>query len=96
MIEKNYTALDVIQKEYGDSRNAITPSRIEVGFTDSRDYAWELSTGRGLNHEWIYGVTVVLCETGPNGTLLRTKRKPELSDCFRSRRAAEQYIECLE
>lgn len=82
MVEANRNiARRAISKAYGGARNFVTPEVIDYGLTNG--YAWELSTGRGLYNEPVYGVTVV-------NVLLGTKEY-DLSKCFMTHQEALAY-----
>lgn len=51
-------AEEIIAKEYGNSRNFITPTVIKYGMLSS-NRAYELSRGTGFYQEPIFGVSLV-------------------------------------
>lgn len=87
------TPKDTIRKEYGTSKNFMTPRVLSYGrISDSLVY--ELSTGQGIPADsfssvgpQIWGLAVV--EIGSDGSL---KRRRDLGDCFRSREAVRLHI----
>lgn len=83
------TARQIIKREYGNSRNFITPQIIRYGKVD-KNLAYELSRGEGIKGEDIYGVSVV--ELKQDGT---TERRIDLSNMFYSLREAQDYIKTL-
>lgn len=83
---KALSAREIIRKEYGDSKNFMTPYIIKRGKIN-RTTAFELSSGTGMYHEPIYGVSVVRLNEG--GT---TERLTHVSKMFRSKSAALYYI----
>lgn len=83
-------ARDLLQREYGGSRNFMTPDILRVGLAGDR-MAWELSKGRGFEGETIWGVSVVI--ENDDGT---TDRPLEpFSQLFHSRAKAEAHISAL-
>lgn len=80
------SARQIIKKEYGKSRNIMTPNVIRYGKI-SKNIAYELSSGRGIVNEQIYGVSVV--EIDENG---ETIRRTDLSKMFYSLEESEDYI----
>lgn len=77
-------AEQIIRKEYGNSGNFMTPNVIEYGKI-SRNIAYELSSGTGINYQKIWGVSVVVVKNG------KTERS-ELSKCCHSEKEALDYI----
>ena len=84
------TAREIIRKEYGSSRNFMTPHKVRCGKI-SRRVAFELSSGSGLfDHSTIWGVSFAeITESGD------TIRRTDISEVFDSREDAEAYIEEL-
>ena len=71
---------------YFRGSNFMTPEVVRYGFTQF--YAYELSTGRGIDRQPIFGVTVCNRETGENSPL---------SKVLQSRTDAERYVTmCLD
>ena len=67
--------------------NMITSEIVEYGFTPTKNYAYELSLGKGLTSFVIYGVTIVDTKTG---NIMHHKSRP-----FRSLEKARNYINSL-
>ena len=82
------TPRQIIKAEYGNSRNLITPRRLGIGALPGG--AYELSTGTGIDHEPIFGVTVVRCNASDN-----VARDIDASQMFYSREEARAYIRDL-
>jgi hypothetical protein len=84
------SAREILKREYGDSRNFLTPHVIARGKL-SRSVAYELSSGSGLEPgSTIYGVSVVRLQE--DGT---TERDYDSSGCFSSLTAANDHVEQL-
>ena len=83
------TAREILYREYGDAPNFMTPDVLEVGKLHPC-VAFEVSKGRGFEHEPIYGVSVVRLRC--DGT---TKRLTRLSELFFSRRQADWHVYTL-
>lgn len=86
------TAREIIRKEYGDSKNFMTPTVLEVGKI-SVNRAYEISSGEAfLSPERIYGVSIVDYdpETG------KTERKySPISEMFHSLQEANDHVKAL-
>ena len=83
---KDMRAYEIFKKEYGNSKNIMTQNVLEwvkVG----NDLVVELSSGRGLENEPIFGVTVISYDKDYNTTRERT-----LSQLFSSEEDAREYI----
>ena len=80
----------IIYKEYGDSKNFMTPRRLGLGKL-SENIAYELSSGRGFDHKQIWGVSVVIWLPKAQ----KTQRLYKLSKCCYSREEAKGYIQSL-
>lgn len=80
------TARQIIKKEYGNSKNLMTPNVIRYGKI-SENVAYELSEGTGLTNNTIYGVSIVMMDEQGN-----TKREFDLSKKLDSLLEAEGYI----
>ena len=74
-------------------RNLMTPEILEYGYARDRALIWELSTGRGIFSERIWGVTVVGRDAA--GQPNRNAGK-DLSKCCHSLREAREYIASLD
>jgi len=84
------SAEEIIRKEYGTSKNFITPNKIKVGKIKD-NIAYELSSGSGFEPgTTVYGVSVVLLDKEGN-----THRDIGLSESFQSKAKAERYIKKL-
>ena len=89
----------IIRAEYGDSRNLMTPTVLERGIVGTWAHqeggtvhrAFELSRGRGMDGESLYGVAIV----DWNSRTCQTQRMRTLSDVFGSLAAAERHLERL-
>lgn len=84
-----YSANEIFNLAYGDSKNFMTPNVMRRGKIN-KNRAYELSNGRGMSNQKIYGVTIV--DIDDNGN---TTRRTDLSDCFQSLDSAERFIESL-
>jgi len=82
------TAREIIKKEYGSSRNFMTPNVIRIGKI-SRDIAFELSSGK-FDGSTIYGASFAEIKTDGG-----TTRRRDISKMFNSRGEAEAYINQL-
>ena len=69
---------------YNGQRNFMTPSVIMYG--EEGSLLWELSTGRGMRDQPIFGVTVLELHGGD------VEKRGDLSGCFQSKREALRYI----
>jgi DNA-directed RNA polymerase subunit RPC12/RpoP len=69
-------AKEIIKKEYGNSKNFITPSVIGYGFV-SDNVAYEISKGKGIMGGEIIGLSIA--KQRPDGT---TERLHEYYDYF--------------
>lgn len=81
------TPEQVINREYGYSRNFMTPNLIEYSWVIDDKVAYELSSGTGFKNEPIYGVSIVRLH--PDGT---TERLLDKSDMFWSIAEARAHI----
>lgn len=85
------SASEMFRKEYGSSKNFMTPRILSRGMLargrEGQAAAYELSEGTGIDHEPIFGVTVV--RMWADGT---TERWYDKSHMFHSRQEAETYI----
>lgn len=84
------TAKEIIRQEYKESKNFMTPTVIRFGKIN-KHMAYELSSGRGIYDQPIYGVSVVSYDPDTD----TTKREHDLSDVFQSLMDAEHYIKQL-
>ena len=74
-------------------KNIMTPEILEYGHARRRALIWELSTGRGIYSDRIWGVTVVGRDAA--GQPSRDAGKG-LSKCCHSLREAREYIVSLD
>jgi hypothetical protein len=88
------TARQIILKEFGNSRNLITPTVLEVG-NISDNTAYEISKGTGIIHDWVYGVTIVDYDPETNTTTRRDHEQENGSCMFYSLGDAQEYIRQL-
>lgn len=84
-----YKAREIIQKEYGSSKNFMTPHVISYGKIN-KNVAYELSSGEGLERgSKMYGVSVAsINKSGKT-------RRLEKSKSFHDKNEAESYIRNL-
>jgi hypothetical protein len=83
------TARQILAREYGTSRNMLTPHRIAIGKLD-RARAYELSAGEGVEAGTkLYGVSVVRVVDGS------IERDYDASCCFSSLEQANEHVERL-
>lgn len=80
-------ARKIIAREYGNSKNFMTPKVLDCGLVTDRR-AWELSTGRGFYDERIWGVSVVDYDPDTG----KTTRRTDLSEMYQSQRQAAKHI----
>jgi len=89
MAERAYSARELLEMEYGSSRNLLTPHRVAIGKLD-RTSAYELSAGEGIEPgSRLYGVSVVRLVNR------KTERDYEESCAFSTLAAANAHIEEL-
>ena len=79
-------AKELVKKEYGSSRNFMTPRVLSYGWIVKNEVAYELSQGYGIKGERIYGLSIVEW----NGT--DSKRRSDLGGIFYNRDEIKQYI----
>ena len=84
------TAREILRMEYGTSPNFMTPTVLKVGMINP-NVAYELSTGRGLFDQDLFGVSVVTYFPSTD----TTDRHAIESKSFQSIDAAEGYISGL-
>jgi hypothetical protein len=83
------SAREILRREYGDSRNFLTPHVLAVGKLN-RETAYELSAGEGIEPGTkLYGVSVVRVVDGA------TARDYDAATCFSSLADANAYVEGL-
>jgi hypothetical protein len=85
------TASEILKKQYGRSKNFITPNKLKVGKLNS-NVAFELSSGSGFSGAGsrVYGVSVV--SAGKTG---KTHPQYDLSKSFDNKNEAEAYVNKL-
>ena len=83
------SAREIIKGTYGSSKNFMTPNIISYGKISS-DIAYELSSGRGIFSDMMYGVSVA--RKNPDGSY---KKMYDLSKSFGSLDEAKKYIDSL-
>lgn len=71
----------IFRRAYNGHRNFMTPEL--VGYGQQGQMVWELSKGRGMSTEQLYGVTVIE---------LPNIKRFDLSTCFKSQADAMAYI----
>ncbi|MBE9515953.1 MAG: hypothetical protein IME93_03130 [Proteobacteria bacterium] len=81
------TAQQILNQEYGNSSNFMTPHILRVGMA-SKYIAYELSKGEGFNREPIWGVTFVSYSPATNST-----ERLDSSGCHHTIEEAEKAIE---
>jgi hypothetical protein len=87
------SAQEILKREYGSSRNLLTPNVITRGKLD-RETAYELSWGHGEPGSHLYGVSIAYVTYDGDGTY-STERDYDSSCCFTSLQAANEHIECM-
>lgn len=88
---KVLTAREIFRKVYPNGgKNFMTPNILSVGKINKM-VAYELSSGRGIFTDTIYGVTVV----GVNPKNNKPMKFHNLSKAFDTRKKAELYINRL-
>jgi hypothetical protein len=84
------TAREILRREYGSSRNLMTPHVLRVGKID-RETAYELSSGAGFDPgSTVYGVSIA--RVLPDGS---TERDYDASACFSHPIAALRHVVSL-
>lgn len=73
--DKAISAREILRREYGTSKNFMTPEIIKTGKIN-RKTAYEISKGTGFKNEPVFGLTIVEIING------ETKGREDLSDCF--------------
>jgi len=79
-------AKELVKKEYGSSRNFMTPRVLSYGWISKDKAAYELSQGYGIKGERIYGLSIVEWK----GTA--SIRRSDLGGIFYNRDEIKQYI----
>ncbi len=87
-MNKSIEAGEIFNREYKYANNFMTPNLIRYGFIN-RFIVYELSQGKGINHEDIFGLTLVSI-----GRDNKTHRSEKSRLCM-SLKIAEEYIEEL-
>ena len=89
-LDRYHRSRQILRAEYGNSPNLMTPEkhRIDLAIeSEAGAFAYELSSGRGLYGEPIFGMSIVRAYRGG-----RTRRCYRLSGCHRSRSAAMAVV----
>ncbi len=87
-IAESMTAREIIHKEYGESKNFMTPNNRRYGKVHGApDVAYEVSEGTDFNHNKIYGVSIV--RVWADGT---TERWMEKSGVCRSKAEVDTLL----
>ena len=84
-----HTPEDLFFKAYGEGKNFMTPNVLKIAWLVPDKVAYEISEGRGIEHERIYGLTVVAIDK--EGEVKRLGSP--VSDCFRSKSQLKRRIE---
>ena len=84
------SANDMFLMEYGGGKNFMTPTVLERGKI-SLYRAYEISRGKGIYDQTIWGVTIV----DYNPDTKETTRRTDLGDCFQTARAASARVTSL-
>lgn len=71
----------IFRRVYGSNQNFMTPKVMDYG--QRGRFVWELSSGRGMSNQPIYGVTIIEVDGS---------RRLDLSRMFPSEHAARKYI----
>lgn len=79
----------IIRKEYGTSKNFMTPNVIKYGKV-RKDIAYEVASGSGIGGGTMYGVSFVKLK--PDGS---TERLYDVSKSFSSMEQVNNYINML-
>lgn len=85
---KALTARQIIRQAYNGEKNIFTPNVIRIGKID-RNTAYEISYGRGMTVERIYGVSIAVCVDG------KCSNDHDKQHCFTKLSDAENYVETL-
>lgn len=72
---------------YNNNPNFMTPTIIKYG--QKQPFIWELSTGRGIFNQRIYGVTIL--EIDPNSEQ-GYKERHDLNQLFEDQESAVHYV----
>lgn len=83
------TATEIIDREFNNAHNPLTPHRVECMMVGK--HAIEIARGLGMSGQPIFGVSVVDYDR-PSG---KTTRRNDLHDMFQSEQAARDYIATL-
>jgi hypothetical protein len=84
---ESMTATEILNRAYKGNKNIMTPNVISIGKLDYHT-AYELSTGRGMDNQEIFGVTIVKYDSKTG----EYKPQYEQSRLFQNRKEAEEYI----
>lgn len=82
------TPIRILELEYGQNNyNPMTPNVIERGFVTD-NVAYELATGKGINNQPIWGLSIVAYNPENN----TTERGIGFSGCYESKALAHEAI----
>lgn len=79
----------MFREVYQGGANFMTPRILRRGLAGA--FAWELSEGRGMGNQKIWGVTVLQ----DNGAGHPVTKRTDLSGCYQSLGAAQEAIDNL-
>jgi len=82
-------AKQAFREQLGTSKNIVTPNIIKRGTIKRGRVFYELSDGRGIFGEGLYGVTILGVSEE------ETRKLSKFSRCFRVMGEAKEYIEQL-
>lgn len=83
-------AQTILHMEYGNAKNFMTPNIIEIGKI-SDNIAYEISSGEGLSHNTIYGLSIVSYNPETN----KTSRDYDGSGCYDTLAEVNEIIDNL-
>ena len=94
-MNKKLTAAQILKREYGSSKNTVTPTVLDRVLL-SPNVAAELSEGTGHNGQPLFGVSVAV--RLPDGKTVRAGKadEPIRSGVFRTRQHAEAHLAAME
>lgn len=75
---------EIFEKVFNKQKNFMTPHIVARGLR--KNFAWEISSGEGIEHNTIYGVTIIK---------LPDEHRHDKSMLFDSHKEAKQYIHGL-
>ena len=86
---------EIIEHEYGDSKNFMTPRVLKYGKI-SRTIAYEIAQGEGFEHETIYGISVAEWTGVKDHRGKYTIRRTDLSKLCYNQGEIDKYIRELQ